>query len=107
MSLVGPAAHLLDSDTWRQNEISAWCFARKPGLTGPSQLLGGAGEEALGYDRYYGRHASWQLDLDALRKALPRLIRGSAEAGASSIGPEERHGSVSMTHDDEGEGGYS
>ena len=75
MSFVGPSAHLIDAETWRQDSISAWSFARRPGLTGPSQLLGGQGEEVLDYDRYYGRHANWRLDIDALRKALPRLVR--------------------------------
>ena len=75
MSLVGPSAHLLESDSWQQDEISAWCFARRPGLTGPAQVLGGVGEEALHYDRYYGSHGNWKLDLDALRHALPRLLR--------------------------------
>ncbi|MBD3163474.1 MAG: NAD-dependent epimerase/dehydratase family protein [Candidatus Eisenbacteria bacterium] len=75
MSLVGPSAHLVESETWKQDAVSAWCFARKPGLTGPSHLLGGEGELAVLYDRYYARHGNWHLDLDALRRALPRLAR--------------------------------
>jgi FlaA1/EpsC-like NDP-sugar epimerase/lipopolysaccharide/colanic/teichoic acid biosynthesis glycosyltransferase len=75
MSLVGPSAHLVEGDTWRQDSISAWTFARRPGLTGPSQLLAGQGEEAFQFDRYYGRHANWRLDIDSLRRALPRLVR--------------------------------
>jgi lipopolysaccharide/colanic/teichoic acid biosynthesis glycosyltransferase len=75
MSLVGPSAHLIDGVAWKQDAISAWTFARRPGLTGPSQILGGQGEEVIQYDRYYGRHANWRLDMDALRQALPRLVR--------------------------------
>ncbi|MFB3907870.1 MAG: polysaccharide biosynthesis protein [Candidatus Eisenbacteria bacterium] len=97
MSLVGPSAHLLESDVWRQEEIGAWTFARRPGLTGPAQLLAGGGEEVLVYDRYYGHHGNWQLDLDALRRALPRLLsekrpaqrspaRPAVAAGAGSAG---------------------
>ncbi len=84
MSLVGPSAHLVENDSWRQDAISLWCFARKPGLTGPSQVLGGEGEEAVLYDHYYGRHANWRIDIDALRRALPRLFQRSA---ATSEGP--------------------
>jgi lipopolysaccharide/colanic/teichoic acid biosynthesis glycosyltransferase len=81
MSLVGPSSHLLESASWQQDEISAWCFARRPGLTGPAQLLGGVGEEALHYDRYYGSHGNWKLDLDSLRHALPRLLRSRGALG--------------------------
>jgi lipopolysaccharide/colanic/teichoic acid biosynthesis glycosyltransferase len=88
MSFVGPSSHLLDSDSWKQDEISAWCFARRPGLTGPASLLRGVGEEAMLCDRYYGRHGNWHLDLDALRQALPRLLKArrdtETEAGADS-----------------------
>jgi len=75
MSLVGPSCHLIESDTWKQSRVSAWCFAQRPGLTGPAQLVGGAGEEVPNYDRYYGQHRNWRLDIDALRLALPRLLR--------------------------------
>ena len=78
MSLVGPSAHLTESDSWRGDTVSIWCFARRPGLTGPRQILGGEGEEALLFDRYYGRHGSWRLDIDALRRSLPRLLRPGA-----------------------------
>jgi FlaA1/EpsC-like NDP-sugar epimerase/lipopolysaccharide/colanic/teichoic acid biosynthesis glycosyltransferase len=96
MSLVGPSAHLLESETWQQDEISAWCFARRPGLTGPAQILGGAGEEALHYDRYYGSHGNWKLDLDSLRLALPHLFRsreGGEPAGRDPVGASASSGS--------------
>jgi lipopolysaccharide/colanic/teichoic acid biosynthesis glycosyltransferase len=80
MSIVGPSVHLLDSDSWKQSEVTTWCFARRPGLTGPAQILGES-EEAPLYDTYYVRHANWRLDLDALRHSLPHLFRRSANSG--------------------------
>jgi lipopolysaccharide/colanic/teichoic acid biosynthesis glycosyltransferase len=91
MSLVGPSAHLLESDSWKQSEVSAWCFARRPGLTGPAQILGG-GEETPLYDGYYAKHANWKLDLDALRLSLPRLLRPSTRRR-----PEEDSGPTEVT----------
>ncbi|NWF91208.1 MAG: polysaccharide biosynthesis protein [Ignavibacteriaceae bacterium] len=85
MSLVGPSCHLIESDTWKQSRVSAWCFARRPGLTGPAQLVGGAGEEVPLYDDYYGRHRNWRLDIDALRLALPRLLRPRNNGGGFEL----------------------
>jgi lipopolysaccharide/colanic/teichoic acid biosynthesis glycosyltransferase len=106
MSFVGPSSHLLEADSWKQDEISAWCFARRPGLTGPASLLEGVGEEAILCDRYYGRHANWHLDLDALRLALPRLLRPRRNNETEQEGKSASI-SVSARRSGEGKGGIA
>lgn len=105
MSIVGPSVHLLESDTWKQDEVTAWCFARRPGLTGPAQILGG-GEEVPIYDDYYARHANWRLDLDALRLSLPRLFHRSTNSKESGETLEAR-ASLRLPQSSTGKGGIS
>jgi lipopolysaccharide/colanic/teichoic acid biosynthesis glycosyltransferase len=103
MSLVGPSVHLLESDTWKQTEINAWCFARRPGLTGPAQILGDS-EEAPLYDSYYSRHANWRLDLDALRHSLPRLFHRVTNGKAPDEAERSRPG-LRLPQSSTGKGG--
>jgi FlaA1/EpsC-like NDP-sugar epimerase/lipopolysaccharide/colanic/teichoic acid biosynthesis glycosyltransferase len=82
MSLVGPSARLATETSFRQDWTSAWVFARRPGLTGPGEVLSGSGYDrsrAELYDGFCARYGGARLDVETLLRAVGGLLRGGAD----------------------------
>lgn len=81
MSLVGPAARLVDQESFSEDWTTAFIFARRPGLIGPGAIYGGDPDEsgqklAQLYDGYYSKHGGVGLDFETLLRSVPRILRG-------------------------------
>jgi FlaA1/EpsC-like NDP-sugar epimerase/lipopolysaccharide/colanic/teichoic acid biosynthesis glycosyltransferase len=80
MSLVGPAARLVEDASFSQDWTTAYIYSRRPGLVGPGTLFGNDREgsrrlETL-YDGYYSKFGGIGLDFETLVRSVPRILRG-------------------------------
>jgi FlaA1/EpsC-like NDP-sugar epimerase len=95
MSLVGPSARLATETSFRHDWTSAWIFARRPGLTGPGEVLAGPGfdrSRAELYDGFYARYGGMRLDLETFLRAAGSLLRGEDHPSPNEYDEEALEG---------------